>query len=174
MADPGARGDCGCWTSAGKVDETMAGRDGVSIRTTRDTLETARALESLPSVAAAAYEGDLSAEQLGAVVRLADAESDAEWAVRAPNVAPGDLARLARSKVKPTVVEGRARFEARSLRMWWAKDTGMLQLHGQLPDVMGAKFEATIQRMTEHAQTGEGSGVGIVRASCRGCARRHV
>ncbi len=40
--------------------------------------------------------------------------------------------------------------------MWWAKDTGMLQLHGQLPDVMGARFEATIQRMTEHARPAKG------------------
>ena len=119
-------------------------------------METARALESLPSVAAAAHAGTLSAEQLGAVVRLADEESDAEWAERAPNVAPGDLARLARSKVKPSLAEGRARFEARSLRMWWAKDTGMLHLHGQLPDVMGAKFEATIQRMAEHARPAKG------------------
>ncbi len=90
------------------------------------------------------------------MVRLADEESDAEWARRAPQVAPADLARLARSKVKPTLAEGRTRYEARSLRMWWAKDKGMLNLHGQLPDVMGAKFEATIQRMTEHAKPARG------------------
>jgi uncharacterized protein DUF222 len=133
----------------GQVDDTMAGRDGVSTRTMRETVETARALESLPAVAAAAYEGDLSSEQLGSVVRLADEESDAEWARRAPNTAPGDLARLARSKTKPSVEDSRARYEARGVRMWWTPDKGMLHARVELPDVMGARFEATINRLAE-------------------------
>lgn len=139
----------------GQIDATV-GRDGESARTVREQLETARALESLPAVAAAAHAGRLSHEQLSSVVKLADEASDAEWAARAPNVAPADLARLARTKVKPTLEEGRARYDARSLRMWWTKDTGMLHIHGQLPDVMGAKVERTIQRMTEQAKPPKG------------------
>jgi hypothetical protein len=103
----------------------------------------------LPAVAAAAYEGALSSEQLSAVTKLADEASDAEWARRAPNVAPVELARLARNASKPSTEDSRARYEARSLRMWWTPDKGMLHLHGQLPDVLGATFEATIQRLTE-------------------------
>src|SRR2546427_2588180 len=72
----------------GQIDPTV-GRDGESARTVRDKLETARALESLPAIAAAAHEGDLSPEQLGSVVRLADASSDGEWARRAPHTPPG-------------------------------------------------------------------------------------
>jgi Domain of unknown function (DUF222) len=140
----------------GQIDVGMAGRDGVSERTMRESVETARALESLPAVAAAAYAGDLSGEQLGSVVALADQESDAEWARRAPNVAPADLARLARTKSKPTVEDGRARREARSLRMWWQRDTGMLHVRGELPDVMGAKFEATINRMSDRKKPPKG------------------
>ena len=140
----------------GQIDVAMAGRDGVSERSLRETVETARALESLPAVAAAAYAGDLSAEQLGSVVALADEDSDAEWARRAPNVAPVDLARLARTKTKPTFEEGRARYEARGLRMWWRKDKGMLHVRGELPDVMGAKFEATIQHLTEQMKPAKG------------------
>jgi Domain of unknown function (DUF222) len=140
----------------GKIDDSMAGRDGVSLRTMRDTVETARALESLPAVAAAAHAGDLSSEQLGSVVALACEASDAEWAARAPNVAPADLARLARTKTKPTVEDGRARHEARSLRMWWQRDTGMLHVRGELPDVMGAKFEATINRLADRKKPPKG------------------
>ena len=81
-----------------QVDDMLAAGDGVSTRTARETLETARALESLPAVAAAAYEGALSAEQLSAVTKLADEGSDAEWARRAPNVGPMELARLARTR----------------------------------------------------------------------------
>jgi hypothetical protein len=140
----------------GKVDETIAARDGVSTRTVRDTVEIARALESLPAVAAAAYAGDLSGEQLGSVVALADEGSDAEWARRAPNVAPADLARLARTRVKPSTENSRQRYEARGLRMWWTRDRGMLHVHGQFPDVMGEKLEKTIQRMTEKAKPPKG------------------
>ena len=40
--------------------------------------------------------------------------------------------------------------------MWWTPDKGMLQLHGQLPDVMGATFEATIQKLTEQMKPAKG------------------
>ncbi len=140
----------------GRIDDTLAGRDGVSARTVRETVETARALESLPAVAAAAHAGDLSSEQLGPVVALADDSTDAEWAKRAPNVAPADLARLARTKAKPTVEEARARREARNLRMWWQHDTGMLHLRGALPDIDGARFEATVNRMIDRMRPPKG------------------
>jgi hypothetical protein len=133
----------------GKADDTFAARDGVSVRTMRETIETARALESLPCVAAAAHAGALSDEQLGHVAQLADETTDAEWAHRAPRVAPVDLARMVRTFDKPTIEEGRARHEARSLRMWWSTDKGMLNVRGALPDLDGARFEATINRMAE-------------------------
>jgi hypothetical protein len=110
----------------------------------------------LPEIAAAAYEGDLSAEQLSSVTKLADEASDAEWARRAPKVAPVELARLARNASKPSTEDSQARYAARSLRMWWTPDKGMLHLHGQLPDVMGATFEATIQQLTEQMRPAKG------------------
>ena len=139
----------------GQVDPTMDAA-GESARTVRDKLETARSLESLPEIAAAAYEGALSPEQLSSVTKFADQDSDAEWARRAPNVAPAELARLARNTVKPSTGDSRQRYEARSFRMWWTPDKGMLQLHGQLPDVMGATFEATVQKLTEQMKPATG------------------
>src|SRR5690349_7421938 len=65
----------------GRVDVSR-GLDGESAKTVRDKVETARALESLPAVAASAAAGALSAEQLRQVVRFADEDSDAEWARR--------------------------------------------------------------------------------------------
>jgi HNH endonuclease len=140
----------------GQLDETLAARDGVSERTARETVETARALESLPAVAAAAHDGALSGEQLGHVAQLADGASDAEWARRAPQVAPVDLARMVRTQQKPTVEEWRARREARSLRMWWSPDKGMLNLRGALADLDGACFEATINRLIEQMKPATG------------------
>src|SRR5882672_5356344 len=110
----------------GALDDTIAARDGISTRMVAETVETARALESLPHVAAAAHAGELSGERLHQVAALADEASDAEWARRAPNVAPADLARLVRTQRKPTVEDSRARREARSLRWWWRKDAGIL------------------------------------------------
>ena len=98
----------------GQIDSTV-GRDGESARTVREKLETARALESLPTIAAAAHAGRFSDDQLSSVVKLADESSDAEWAARAPQVAPVDLARLAHTQRKPTAEEGRARYAARGV-----------------------------------------------------------
>jgi hypothetical protein len=132
----------------GQVDCSIGTR-GESTRVVRDKVETARALESLPEVAAVALDGGLSDEQLTSVVQLADEASDAEWAVRAPRADPDDLARLARRARKPTAEEGQKRFAARSLSMRWTRDRDMLHLYGQLPDAMGAQFEQTISQLTE-------------------------
>jgi hypothetical protein len=138
------------------LDDAVAGADGVSARTARETVETARALESLPRVAAAAYDGDLSGEQLERVVQLADESTDSEWAACAPHMDPAELARRARCLRKPTVAESQARRDARYLSMKWSPDHGMLHLRGALPDLEGALFEATIQQLTEQMRPAKG------------------
>jgi hypothetical protein len=40
--------------------------------------------------------------------------------------------------------------------MWWTPDKGMLHLHGQLPDLLGATFEATITKLTEQRKPAKG------------------
>jgi hypothetical protein len=132
----------------GRVD-VARGLDGESARTVRQKVETARALEALPAISAVAAAGELSSEQLDQVVKLADEFSDEEWARRAPNITPADLARLAREQSTPTVEEGRARHAARQLRTWQDKDRGMFCGRFELPDVMGAKFDATIRKLVE-------------------------
>jgi hypothetical protein len=139
----------------GQIDPSI-GRDGESARTVREKVETARALESLPAVAATAHAGNLSAEQLGAVVRLADQASDAEWARRAPDVDPAELARMARKQRKPSTADSRACHEARSLKTWWTNDKSMLHLHGQLPADMGTQFESTITALAEAMKPAKG------------------
>lgn len=133
----------------GAVDDSLAAAEGMSTRSLHEMVDTARTLEQLPEVAAAAYEGHVSSEQLAPLTRLADPESDAEWARRGPNTPPADLARLARTKTKPTAADAQARRAARSLRMWWQRDTGMLSIHGQLPDLDGSLFENTINRLVD-------------------------
>jgi len=133
-----------------------AARSGVSQRAMRETVETARALEVLPEIANAAHEGVLSEEQLASVAQLADETTDREWAERAPNVSPVDLRRMARTQTKPTVAESWRRREARSLRMWWDEPHAMLNVRGELPDLMGAEFEATINHLVDAMRPAKG------------------
>jgi hypothetical protein len=137
----------------GRIDASI-GASGESARTVREKLETARALESLPAIGKVAMDGCLSDEQLSSVARLADAESDREWARRAPNTDPVELERLARRATRPTADDSQARFAARELRMWTKH--GFLHLRGQLPDDMGARFEETINQLTEPAKPAKG------------------
>jgi len=138
------------------LDMCDAAQSGVSARAERETLETARALESLPAIAEAAAEGRLSNEQLVEVTQLADETTDAEWAERAPNVSPVDLRRMARTKDKPTVEESWRRREARAFWMKWNAAHTMLRFGGELPDVMGAEFEQTINELVDKLRPGKG------------------
>jgi HNH endonuclease len=140
----------------GALDATTAARDGVSIDAVRERVETARALESLPAVAAVAHAGGLSDEQLAPLVRLADEHSDREWAQRGPNTAPADLERLARCAVKPTAEEARARHQARELTMRWRRNSGMLSLRAELPDIDGALVENVFNDMIDQMRPATG------------------
>src|SRR6185503_10269883 len=65
----------------GQVDCSM-GAHGESAQVLRGKVETARELESLPAIGKVALEGGFSDEQLSSVVKVADLESDREWARR--------------------------------------------------------------------------------------------
>jgi len=138
------------------LDDSMAARDGVSERTARRKRETARGLREKPHLAAAAHDGLLSDEQLDEAMQLADESTDEEWAERAQRMSPDDLARQRRAQSKPTADDAQCRRQARSLRMWWKPGTGMLSVRGELPDLDGARFEATINKMIEQIRPPKG------------------
>ncbi len=134
----------------GAAKDAVAVADGVSVRAWRDTVETARALEALPHLAGAAYAGEVSAEQLLPAARLADEDSDAEWAHRAGNTAASDLRRMVRAQREPTEEEARARRRRRGVRTWWDHEVGMLRFGGGgVPDVDGALVDSVLNRMVD-------------------------
>jgi hypothetical protein len=142
----------------GRLGDAIAAGDGVSVRSWRDTVATARALEELPCLAAAAHAGTVSPEQLVPAARLADESTDAEWAKRAGNTPASDLWRLARTRRKPTEEEGRARRRRRALRTWWDDETGMLRFGGNgLPDVDGALVESVLNHMVDRMKPAKGA-----------------
>jgi hypothetical protein len=141
----------------GSVDDAMAAADGVSVRTLRDSVETARALEDLPCLAAAAHGGAVSPEQLVPAARLADENTDAEWATRAVHTAASDLHRLVRTKRTPTEEEGRERRRRRGVAKWWDQDCAMLRLGGAgLPDLDGALVDAVLDHMVDRMRPAKG------------------
>jgi len=140
----------------GAVDDAVAASDGVSVRAWRDTVETARALEELPRLAAAAHDGAVSPEQLTPAARLADSGSDAEWAARAGHTAASDLHRLARCRQTPSEEEARARRRRRGVRTWW-DDASMFRFAGAgLPDVDGALVESVLNHMVDRMKPAKG------------------
>jgi len=135
----------------GQIDDSTAGRDGTSTKTARRTRRTAARLTRQPNVAEAAAKGKLSSEQLDTVSDLAgdDPEADRLWAEQGPGWSPEDLAHELRRQRKPSVDDAAARREARALRYWWNRDSGMLDGRFSLPDVDGALFESVIAEMID-------------------------
>jgi hypothetical protein len=140
----------------GVLDPCAEAASGMSARAARDTLDTARALGALPAIAEAAADGRLSEEQLAAVAQLADESTDEEWAERAPDCSPSELQRLVRRRRTPTSEESLARHRARSLRLSWNADKTMLRVNGELPDLLGAKLEATIDDLVDAMRPAKG------------------
>ena len=164
---------CGCSTSGGRSIRRwviVASRHA----TVRDKLETARRLESLPEIAAAAYEGALSAEQLSAVTKLADEDSDAEWARRAPNVAPVELARLARNTVKPSTEDSRSAVRGAVVADVVDTRQGDAAAARAVARRDGRDLRGDDPEADRADEAGQGSGVGQLRAPGRRRARQLV
>ena len=138
------------------VDDSLAARDGVSLRQLQRSRATAKALEALPHIAAVAEAGRLSDAQLDAVSRLADPDSDAEWARRAPGCSPAVLEDLARRRTKPTAADWQARRAARRLTFGWQRETGMLEGSFSLPDIDGVLVESVLNRMVDRMRPAKG------------------
>jgi hypothetical protein len=107
-------------------------------------------------VAAAAYAGRLSGEQLVPAARLADSSSDREWAQRAANTSPHDLQSQVRRLKAPSAQEWTARRERRNLRWWWDDDHAVLSLRGDLPDLQGVAVEKVLEHMIERMRPAKG------------------
>jgi len=122
----------------------------------RETVATARALEDLPAIAAAAADGRLSGAQLTEVVKVAEPADDHRWAAEAPAWSPADLAQQARIRRTPTVEDAEARRAARELRWWWNRRTGMLDGRFSLPDIDGALVETVLVDLVERMRPAKG------------------
>ena len=128
----------------------------VSARTAKTNREVARSLESLPKVAAAAWDGALSKDQLQPVTEVATPDTDAEWAVRGGRTAPVDLQRMARSSKAVSAADAGARRQARYVKSWRDAEQGMVFGRWALPDVDGVLVEKVLDHMAERMRPAKG------------------
>jgi hypothetical protein len=129
----------------------------VSARTAKTNREVARSLESLPEVAAAAWSGSLSKDQLVPVTEVATPATDAEWAQRGCRTAPVDLQRQARAARTVTAADAAARRAARYVTSWRDADQGMVFGRWALPDVDGVLVEQVLDHMAERMRPATGT-----------------
>ena len=143
----------------GRVDDSLAAKDGTSTRDVRRKRATARNLERQPNIANAAANGELSDEQLDRVSDLAgddDPAADEHWAKEGPGWSPQDLADEVRRQRRPTMAEAVARRAARLHRFWMNRDAGMLDGRYSLADVDGALVESVFEEMIEQMRPATG------------------
>ena len=129
----------------------------VSALTAKTNREVARSLESLPAVAAAAWSGDLSKDQLVPVTEVATPATDSEWAQRGCRTAPVDLQRQARATRTVTAADAAARRAARYMISWRDPDQGMVFGRWALPDVDGVLVEKVLDHMAERMRPETGT-----------------
>ena len=134
----------------------QAARDGESEATAKRKLDTARKLERLPHLGDAALNGQLSSEQLHPATDLADEDTDAEIAERAPKASPLDLQRMARARRVPSREDSLKRRERRSLRKWH-DDHGFLCGRFELPrEHGGAEVESFFDQVAQRMRPAKG------------------
>ena len=128
----------------------------VSARTAKMNREVARSLESLPKVAAAAWSGDLTKDQLQPLTEVATPATDGEWAERGRRTAPVDLQRQARAARTVTAADAAARRAARYVTSWRDAERGMVFGRWALPDVDGVLVEKVLDHMAERMRPAKG------------------
>ena len=140
----------------GRMDDSVAEADGVSVPEARAKIDTARRLADLPEMAAAAYSGAVSPQQMEPAAQMADPSTDGEWARKAATTSPVDLKRELRAQKAPTPQEFAARRAQRSLRWWWNEQHAMLSLRGELPDLAGHAVETVLEHMVNGMRPAKG------------------
>nr|WP_313949832.1 DUF222 domain-containing protein [Frankia sp. ACN1ag] len=126
-------GSCAHW---------LAWRCGIGLRTAREHLATAHALERLPAIRAAFAAGTLSYSKVRAVTRVAEPATEQVWLSHARFCSAGQIERLVRS-YRQVRGDERVRRAARRLS-WRIDDEGMLCLHAVLAPEEGARLIAAL------------------------------
>lgn len=139
------------WRSAGQTstESYLVARLGVSRRTAHRLVRVARALESLPVVAAAYERGELCDEAVEHAVDLATPDTDAAVAAMAVGATVAELERLALEARRVARQEAEARHHRRTWRVRHDVAAGVARITVVLPDVDAARAEQGVHRVAK-------------------------
>lgn len=122
---------------------------GISAQSASERLRIARSLRQLPQISRAHAEGTLSWDQLRWVSRFATAETDAEWARRAPQMRP-DALRLEsyRQRILRTR-EAENDHAMRSASARWDEEGRFFEIFARLAREQGAAVQAALEELVQ-------------------------
>jgi hypothetical protein len=144
--------ETGAWRDDGSrtAGHWLAEQTGSTIAAAQQAIETARALEELPTTEAAFRSGELSATQAAEITSAAreapESEGDLLDAARSTNVKGlRDRVREIRAGTQADDAEWAKRQHARRFGRVWSDPEGSVRVEGCLPPETGARFKAVFE-----------------------------
>lgn len=161
------------WKEVGatSMQSWLVARLEVTYNTARGWVDTARALEDLPTITTTLGEGRLCLDQVRALCRFATADDVEELLRWVPERAAGELQAIARDHEGVTVAEDNRSFEDRVVSWWWSEDR-RLHLRAVLPPDYGVVVVKALQRIAYQALPDEQGSYEHFDARCADALRR--
>src|SRR4051794_35886286 len=155
-------GEEGDWKAAGctSAAQWLAQITRSDYRTAAQIADAGTALGELPALDAALRSGAMTLDQVTAATPYATPATDATLARDGIDMAPGQIARIARALAPPTQADDAALRKRRALSLKWIEGGRELLITGRLPLEQAAAFEQAMRKTTkaqraEHKKTGQ-------------------
>lgn len=139
----------GAWGSWGcvSIQHWLSWKCGLSSVAATERLRVGRALQHLPTIKQAFWDGHLSYSKVRELTRVATADTDQRWSDTARHLTAGQLATLVTAGRRATRHDDTHQIATRSLR-WVTNDNGGVTLTIDLPADIGATMLAAIRAAT--------------------------
>ena len=149
----------------------LVARLDVTYNTARGWVDTARAVEDLPTIITALGEGGVCLDQVRALCRFATPDDEDELLRWVPERAAAELQAIARDHEGVTVAEDNRSFEDREVSWWWSEDR-RLHLKALLPPDYGVVVVKALQRIAYQALPDESGCYEHFDARCADALKR--
>jgi hypothetical protein len=127
---------------------------GISLKTAREQVRVAKALEELPRTRAAFGAGRISYSKARAITRVAATDTEADWVDLATHAPAAHLDRLVSGYIKVGAADAADRRAKTRVSWHWEAD-GMLRIHARLAPEEGAVVLAALRAAVERGEGGD-------------------
>ncbi|CAB4593719.1 MAG: DUF222 domain-containing protein [Actinomycetes bacterium] len=137
------------WGSWGcvSVQHWLSWKCGLATVAASERLRVAKAIQELPLIKQAFWEGHLSYSKVRELTRVATPETEQRWCEVAPHLTAGQLAKLVTAGRRATRDEDLRQLDERSFR-WATNDDGGVTITVRLPADVGATVVAAVREAT--------------------------